>query len=445
MEPSKNSSKMYYKEQSELLTSLLNHTFERGLKEGLMNFDKVEYYITTDCNLNCRYCYLRRYGDELYPRRLRKAEKIVENSKILTNWLKERDFAGKLEIFSGEPTILPYFFDILDYVLENLPKTKVVIPTNMTFLFDDDLTAQIEERLKTRRVFLSASIDGRYLQNLNRPFKCNRPYDDAFYDKAFAFAAKWGFGFHPMVYSSGIELWQKNFLWFMEMHEKYNLPKESLYLLEVRNEEWNERQIYELYKFMRFLVRYVWEEIAKRDSKAFFDFIFEKRGFNILSSPFSICGRGIGCSIQSTLTVRLGDLAIVPCHRLSYEPLIAGKFIVRKGRIVGVKARNPEVLVSILSATTRDFPVCESCILKYLCSSGCLGAQFEATGNMFAPIPTVCMVEHWKILGIILELKELGLLEDMMSRIAPEKRASIRLLLEVYEDARNRAIKRAAE
>jgi len=432
---------MFYEEQNKLLKSVLRHTFIDGFKNNIINFNTIEYFISPKCNLQCKYCYLCRYGKQLYPEEIRDSEKIVKHSKILTDWLKSLNFRGSLEIFSGEPTQLPYFWDILDYILERLPNVHVTIPTNMTFLLNDELTKKMEERLKTRRVHLSASIDGKYLQNLNRPFKSNQVYSDEFFEKAFAFAKKWNLGFHPMIYSNGIELWQKNFLWFMDMYEKYELPKDSLYLLEVRNEEWNEKQIYELYKFMRFLVRYTYNEIANKDKKVFRDFLFKKRGFNILSSPFTTLGRGIGCSIQSTLTVRLGDLAIVPCHRLSYNSLVAGYFVVKDGKIVDIRAENPEVFITILTTNTKDFPVCESCMLKHLCSGGCLGSQFEASGNMFAPIPTVCMAEHWKILGILLEMRELGILEDIMFDLPSNKQASIRLLLEVYDNERDRALK----
>jgi len=361
---------------------------------------------------------------------------------LLTDWLRDSGFHGVIEIFSGEPTQLSFFWEILDYILDNLPNAHVVIPTNMTFLLDEGLTKNMETRLKTKRVHLSASIDGKYLQSLNRPFKFKQRYDDEFFEKAFTFAKKWHIGFHPMIYSNGIELWKKNFLWFMEMYEKYNLPKESLYLLEVRNEEWSVKQIYEFYKFTRFLVGYAFDVIANKDIRAFKDFIFKKRGFNILSSPFTTIGRGIGCSIQSTLTVRLGDLAIVPCHRLAYDSFVAGRFVVRDGKIVGIEAENPETFISILTADIRNSPICETCILKHLCSGGCLGAQFESTGNLFAPIPTVCMAEHWKVLGILLEMKERDILYDVMLDLPPNKQASIRLLLEVYDNERNKTIKR---
>lgn len=434
----KSSCDIHSQENDLLFKNFLERTFFRGLKNNVLNYNSVEFFISPACNLSCKYCYLRKYGDKLYPKEILNYEEIAENSRLLVDWLEDIGFKGRLELFSGEPTLLPIFFDMLDYAIEHLKDAVILIPTNMTFLFDDELTREIEERLKTGRVFLSASLDGKYLQDINRPFKTEkRKYSDEFWHRAFQFAKKWKIGFHPMIYSNGIELWKDNFLWFMDMHERYGIPRETLYLLEVRNAEWTPEQIFELYKFMKFLVKYAYQEIAKCDKEKFIDFILRKRGFNILSSPFSIIGRGCGCSLQSTLTVRLGDLAIVPCHRLAYGAYVGGYFEKKDGKIVGIRAHSPELYIAIMTGSFKNFPVCESCLLKHLCSGGCLGAQAEINGEPFVPIPSVCMMEHWKVLGILHGLDEVGMLDEIMSHLSSEeKKESIKLLLEVFENAR---------
>ena len=48
----------------------------------------------------------------------------------------------------------------------------------------------------------------------------------------------------------------------------------------------------------------------------------------------------ISCNLVHHLTVRLGDLAIIPCHRLSYDKLIYGKYKVSDNKIVGIEALN---------------------------------------------------------------------------------------------------------
>jgi hypothetical protein len=46
---------------------------------------------------------------------------------------------------------------------------------------------------------------------------------------------------------------------------------------------------------------------------------------------------------------------------------------------------------------------------KYNCTLGCLGSQFEANGDEFSPIPTVCQLEHAKMLGLVKGAKEIGI------------------------------------
>jgi len=250
------------------------------------------------------------------------------------------------------------------------------------------------------------------------------PRDDEYYDKVFAFSKKWGSGFHPMIYSNRIEYWKENFLWFQQKYEEFGLNWKNLYLLEIRNVEWSNKQIKEFTEFLKFVYRWAFDKCEK-DFKTFKKFIFDDKGFNLLHSSLTSVGRGIGCSIQSTLAVRTGDLAIVPCHRTSYSHLLLGRFRVKDGEITGVEALNPELWIAIASFTTRMQPYCETCMLSPLCVGGCLGAQLEVTGDMFTPIPTVCKMIHAKIKAQIEVLKELGVYERLVREINPPKRRAL--------------------
>jgi len=328
----------------------------------------------------------------------------------------------------------------------------IVIPTNFSFILNDYLTERIDNiLLEAKRnkcpVFLSASIDGKYCES-NRPLKLynsnNRndfivlrsskekdPRDDEFYNKVFAFAKKWNFGFHPMIYSRHIEKWKDNFLWFQNMLKKYNIPSHYIYLLEVRNREWNNNSILKFREFIDFLIKWTYNFVNKDPNKFLF-YLFRKRGFNILNSPFCEIGRGLGCSIQGTLMIRLGDLAIVPCHRNSYSHQITAKFRIKNNKIIGIEARNLELMIGVYSFDGNVLPICEQCLFKYLCNKGCLGSQLETTGDMFSPIPTVCKLEVNKIYQMLKTYNNLGLLEIIKRFISPRKRKSIELIESVF-------------
>jgi radical SAM protein with 4Fe4S-binding SPASM domain len=361
----------------------------------------------------------------------------MENLDLTLDWLIKRQFAPELEVFSGEPFFGETGFRVLHRILDKFEfvdkkPPSIVIPTNYTFILHDELTQKVEECLEKGKargipIILSASIDGKYCE-ANRPFRRgNDGRDDAYYDRVFAFNKKWGFSFHPMIYSQHISSWQANFLWFQEMLRKHDIPWSNIYLLEVRNAEWTLSDIEEYGKFIQFLTRWAFD-MCQRDKKQFIDFIF-KTGFNTLRSIMSTVGRGLGCSIQSTFHLRLGDLAIVPCHRLSYSPFITGHLEVENHQVVGVKAHNVELYLAIESIDGKNMPFCETCLVRSLCSLCCLGSNFETTGDLFSPIPSVCQLEHHRVKSEIDVLKDLGVLGMFLSKINPEKAQAIEHIL----------------
>jgi len=447
----------FQEENNAIIDSFLNRTFFKGFKspenERLINYKSMEIILNYKCNLGCKYCYVNKFGDSLYPTKYQDDETILKNLEILLQWIKENGFDPKIEVFSGEIFAQELGFKALHTILNELKgkKEHIVIPTNFTFLLSSDLTKRVEELLfkahkQGIRISLSASFDGKYCES-NRPFKGTiethkvsssgawtwkyndkkDPRDDDYYDRCFAFLKKWGCGFHPMVYSDEIEHWKDNFLWIQDKYNQFDLEWTKLYLLEVRNVEWSAEQIREYCKFIDFLIKWSYQK-CDNDFVAFKDFLFAKKGFNILHGPLSTVGRGIGCSIQSTLAVRAGDLAIIPCHRTSYPHLLYGKFLVENDKIIGIETRNPELWIAIASLATNKLPYCETCIISPLCSSGCLGAQIEVTGDLFTPIPTVCKMYHAKMKTIITSFKEIGIYKEILGIIStPKRKALIKL------------------
>ena len=410
---------------------------------------------------------------------------MLRNLDALIRWIKENDFYPKLELFTGETFIQPIAFKVLNRIIDELGgdiERIIVVPTNFTFILSDKLTGKVERLLEKGRarninIILSASFDGKYCEG-NRPFKTNvesseesparvwswkyrglpDPRNDEYYDRAFAFAKKWNFGFHPMIYSEHIKDWKKNFLWFQENFEKINHPWYNLYLLEIRNVEWSDEQIQDYMDFIKFLWRWSYRKCGGNIS-TLFDFLFKKKGFNTLSSALSTVGRGIGCSIQGTVFVRLGDLAIVPCHRTCYEAFNYGRFKIESGiqkvsgytrkngstvkdyikdagdRIVGMEAENVELMFGIYTMDSANLPYCETCLINPLCNKGCLGSQYEVTGDMFTPIPTVCKLYHAKMKAMVEIFMELKIFDAVVNRISTHKREALitikKMLLEV--------------
>lgn len=432
----------YQIENDNLVNSFLDRTFLatwRNQAGGNENYRKLELFLNTKCDLNCAYCYLARFGKQLYPPELQKDKLGLDNLAMVLDWLIGNKLAPELEIFSGEPLTQNIGYRALNMILdkfrnaESKPKS-IVIPSNFTFMLNDDKTKKVEQLLVQSRelgmpIVLSASIDGKYCE-ANRPFKHggNDPRDDGYYDKVFAFCKKWHFSFHPMIYSQNIEHWPANFLWFQKMFIEYGLPWDGIYLLHVRNAEWDRNSTVEFQNFISWLIEWVFTTHCHGRPGEYLDFVMGKgpsRGFNILGTPLTTCGRGIGCSIQSTVHLRMGDLAIVPCHRTSYPGMNFAHFEVKDGRITGIKADNPELMIAIASLDSKNQPMCEQCLIRNLCSGGCLGSQFETTGDLFSPIPTVCRLEHAKIQAMVNTYKKLRLFEIICNQVTPEKKYAL--------------------
>lgn len=438
---------MNQQEQNEaLVNSFLERTYYHGFRnrddEALGNWQGLEIMWKYKCNLACKYCYVNKFGEELYPKECwEDDEKLLSNLSIFLDWMIENKFDPRIELFSGEPLVQPSAYKAIEMMLDKLQghaQGPIVIPTNYTFLLSDNLTDKVENLLLRGNevgipIHLSASIDGKYCEG-NRPFIADivDPRDDKYYDKVFAFAKKWDTGLHPMIYSERIENWVDNFLWFQDMLKKHDIPWFNIYLLEVRNAEWSVEQIRKFGEFIEFLIKWSYRMCGSHPEQ-YWHFLKEMKGFNILNSPLSTVGRGLGCSLQSTLVVRMGDMAIVPCHRTSYEPFIMGKYKVENDKIVGINVKNPELWLSTIMLDAKTYPYCEQCMIKETCSHGCLGAQFETTGDLFTPIPSVCALEHEQIWATIRAFRDLGIYEEIIDKLNEKKRTTFKYMRRILE------------
>ena len=425
----------YREEQKKVFLDFLDMYTFKGWKDdfkGEYHKDSLEIYVTTTCNLGCTYCYLDKYGDKLYSPQLKKKDNLISNLKIFTDYLVEEGmFPSTIEIFSGELFALSYWEELLEiiesYVLR-FPEGKrslVTMPSNSTFLADDYLYTRVVywlERFESHGVpfHFSHSVDGKYLDKDSRPYKDgkNLKYDDVFYERMFLFSRKYHSGFHPMVSSTGIENWKKNFDWYIENITKYITGSDfesihRLYLLEVRNADWSFEQLKHFEDFLRYMVKRVFE-ICGFDRDVMYKFM-QGSGLNILSPLVSSIGRGIGCSEQHCMYVRLGDLAMVPCHRTSYDGYEGGRFKIEGGKVVDIEPINPELYITMKTFDSDSGPVCQDCNINKVCSHYCMGANYEVNKDFFIPVESVCRMEFLKVKTLVEAMDEIGLVNHIIT------------------------------
>jgi len=144
--------------------------------------------------------------------------------------------------------------------------------------------------------------------------------------------------------------------------------------------------------------------------------------------------------------LRLADLGIVPCHRLSYDQFVLAELKEKDASPdgddatddLGVEVKRPELMIGHTAFDNDYQPMCEKCMINRLCTGQCLGAMYEETGDMFSPIPNVCRLEFKKVTSMIEKMREVGLLEDLKVQVREEKAVQIEKLEEMLWDSNQR-------
>lgn len=416
-----------YQEEKNIL---LQNFIDRYLKDNDM-VDSVEFILSSECNQACEYCYLYKYGHKMYTKESNDPTNVVHNFKLLLDYLDKNNFKFHVfDLFSGEFFQLSFWEEILEILYnhsiieqKDFMKRKIIsIPSNFSFLLDDNKTQKIENWLnkfkyeKDIEIFISCSVDGpAELEKLERPIKGSPEIKQKdFYDKLFNFLKKYKYTPHPMVtknfvlnYKDNYDFWIDNIMKYDNTFKRgnktlYNIPM----FLEVRDpDQWDSPEVLEKYREFLFYV-------AEKDLQTYHNNNLKDFAMHIADNfsegmkdlgcynqvqPYIIgfpeLHAKIPCSIQSGLVCRVGDLSIVPCHRTCYPNMLYGKFITNaeKTEIIGVQGDKVTLAHKIQTCNpNRSYLRCTDCPIKIFCIKGCLGSQYENTGELFGSQDNVC-------------------------------------------------------
>lgn len=425
--------KEFQRENNELLNFILDERFFKSWKQepmlvqsksglnisddeiGMAKSSGLELYLTSYCNQKCEYCYLQKYENELYPPEYNKQELILHNLKVVLQWILDNDyFIRNIDLFTGEIWHTQFGLDVLDTILEYLDKGMraqgFIIPSNMSFIFDEDQICKIQNRIddayeKYRVKFcFSASVDGKYCED-GRPLKNGKVRDDAFYERLFLFCQHNNFLFHPMISANNVKHWKENYDWWKEKCKEYNfIFRKAVMALEVRNDEWGEEALKDYADFVDYYLEDYYQNVCDSDDITFAKHCFPSADRYIeANGHLSPCLPGgysyHGCTVSDTLCVRVGDLAIFPCHRTAYDKFNYGYFKVENDKIVGIRsANNVHMAMKVLLMNNTNTTVeCDICKYARYCQKGCYGAQYEYSKDPFIPVKSVCDLYHTKI------------------------------------------------
>ena len=303
---------------------------------------------------------------------------------------------------------------LLKYDIQKITH-HILIPSNCSFVNDEVKVKKIEEYcikffVQGVRLGFSVSYDGAIVEKENRPFTLNQDYDEEVYaNKIFDFVDTIKTGFHPMIAACTIEKQIENFDWWVKKCKEKNWdPIFQVMLLEVRNDDWDKEKITHYVKWLNHIVSYTYDNLIDRDSNKIRALIGEEEGFLNNYIPFVLrLNTQISCNLIHHHIVRLGDLAIVPCHRLAYDKLLYGKYKVENDEIVGVKALNLNFAFQNLLLNNNGYLKCDRCLIKNVCPGQCHGSAFESTKESFYPIECVCDLEKAKFCYLLLYLEKM--------------------------------------
>lgn len=450
---------------------------DKIMESYLENYEKkstsIEFIISSACNQKCEYCYLYKHGHEMYPPEANNKENILHNFPILLEWLQKEGYEWKdFDIFSGEFFQLSFWEEILEDIGEfckkyNREDNTISMPTNMSFLMDDKKTERVEYWLKRLEqeygvhMYLSASVDGpEDLEEVERALKNGSKKQDEFYDKLFKFMKKYDIGAHPMITKNFVANYKKNYDWWMDNIIKYNctfIKQGGLevtnipMLLEVRDpDQWDEESLENYRKFLWYVAEkdlkvlhnnniedFAWHMIDDFSDKTMYKGKYNHVQPYILALP--TIQHKMTCSIQNGPIWRVGDLALVPCHRTCYPSNVYGKLRLNedKTEIIGCEGLHPTLGIKIKTLNpSRSMLGCSYCKYRGFCLKGCLGSQYEHAKELFAAQDEICNMYEVKWNTINEIAKHYGVYDFAFTslEVPPERKEFLRYAKSIIEN-----------
>lgn len=446
----------------------LNNTMKNP--DGIFNtqnhlLEGIEIIVRPECNQKCEYCYITRYGKDLYPLHNRLSnEQILQRIDMLLNYVFNTRgmFINHWELFAGDLFYDDLAFDIFDifykYVDEIYNKYRrivsnpdneglILMPTNFSFIDDDEKAHKVEQYIKKFRernweLGFSVSTDGPSAVDTREQRELSADH----FDKLFKWTKKYPRnGFHPIISASNVKNSIENYKWWKESYQKWyhDLPEKGIlpYWLEARNDEWTPEAIKDYLALLDYMLQDRLE-MCDNDIDKLAYHLFKGDGLNgtlpsirtndlinLKIEHHPVERQITQCSLTHLLCINLSNLEVVPCHRLTYPQFTGFKFECSENQIVDLIPKNMSGFLTTVLHGENSRPKCASCIFQLLCHKGCLGAQYESSGELFQPAISVCelsqsyckfLIEKYHTMGLLKSAKKQNLLTPLQDIVYGE-------------------------
>ena len=421
-------------EDNLLINSIINNRMHNSQK------NKVELIIRPNCNQKCDYCYLTKYGSEIYPDSSKISNnQILLNLKYIIEYFLQKEYCiDELEIFAGDLFYDDFFFDIMEILYNFYKKTKkeknalITIPCNMSFCNDSEKIKKVSQIISKFKeinitIYFSYSSDGIYATKTRE----HHPITEEFTDTVLSFCKQNNGGIHPMIGYENIDVAIKNYEWWKEKCSKFNIKVNNLpipYFLEVRNNGWTFNAIQKYQEFLSYILNDIYKTYCNNSTNNFIENYFSLYTYNdnkfILNNKSNIytfiyqkfSDTSAHCNLQNNnLTINCMNKTIVPCHRLAYPFLSGGHFELNSNNQLELKANeNINGYINLSEYNNTDKPGCVTCPINSICMKGCIGAQFEYYGDSFFNIPDVCQLLKSKYKTLFNFYEEINLFDILI-------------------------------
>jgi len=359
---------------------------------------------------------------------------FLNNLELFLDWLtKNVHYSYQLNVWSRKLSDTKIELDSLRLIFRRLKEfknkpTAVFVFSNFSFLFSqiyrDRLEKIIECAETTGIPFIFLFID----EDKNNSYLKFSESGNKYCKDIFPFIKNYNLKYLGIISPGAVQDWKGKFLLFQKEFKRYNISSSQFYLTEEKEAIWNKKETKKFIDFIDFLINWSFHNLCGRKVNRFLDFLFQEKGYGILYNPLSEKSENIECCVGNNLCVRIKNLSIIPCYKIIAKPFILGRFKVGDNRILKLEPNNLELSIGLSSFDKKDLPMCETCLLKYLCDGVCLWSQFKKTGDLFSPDPTVCRLKHGEIVNMIKNYKKLGIYNEIYDKLSKDKKDSLDFL-----------------
>jgi hypothetical protein len=224
-----------------------------------------------------------------------------------------------------------------------------------------------------------------------------------------------------MISSHGIEHQIENLDAWIALFDKYYSHRHPMQVfgmlmqLETREQGWTTEKITYYLKWLKHLIDIDLNKYFEGNKNNFERYInnrtdqnelLKEAGYHDVQNclrpylPYKInagySDGALGCSLGRNLVVRMGDLAIVPCHRTCYPKFILGHYEVENDKIVDISCENYSLASGIYVTGFNSKPFCYECALNHCCVKYCCGANYETHQELFYPEESNCELQKAK-------------------------------------------------